>query len=413
MTNLPIPAGQVEVTQADCEAISRIATEICDNGSCRCRTGAQEQAIASRIWQWCRHRLLASTTGEERAASLDHADTLETIQNADDGWQAKGYSSALAEVRDMANVGRALMEALPEGYSYMDCPSEIVSDLQSEIADLTTPSTPPVPEVAAIPVGMKLVPVEPTEAMIAAAKRIVGDDGYVIGPWKAMLAAAPPTPDTRSADVPVEDDTAASWLYEACFPRAGGWSRCSPENKDTWRRRAADVVRLSQPPQTADTDAMREAWEAGRDAAVKDIADMARLSAHLVHPVFVPAIEGVVSTIKPPAALSPTHTVSDMGVDANEAHRLACVLRIAQAYSDEHGEDMIRAANMLDRLVYVPSLTADKPEDTQRLREALEPFARQRPHKNECGSAGILVPATVADVRLARSLLNKGNDDGK
>lgn len=37
---------------------------------------------------------------------------------------------------DMANVGRALMERLPAGYSYMNCPSEIVTDLQNEIADL-------------------------------------------------------------------------------------------------------------------------------------------------------------------------------------------------------------------------------------------------------------------------------------
>lgn len=69
-------------------------------------------------------------------ASPDHADVLETIQNAADNWQAKGYVTALAEVRDMANVGRALMDALPEGYHYNDCPSEIVSDLQNQIADM-------------------------------------------------------------------------------------------------------------------------------------------------------------------------------------------------------------------------------------------------------------------------------------
>lgn len=37
---------------------------------------------------------------------------------------------------DMANVGRALMEALPDGYVYNNCPSEIVADLQNKIADL-------------------------------------------------------------------------------------------------------------------------------------------------------------------------------------------------------------------------------------------------------------------------------------
>jgi hypothetical protein len=39
---------------------------------------------------------------------------------------------------DMANVGRALMDRLPDGYSYMNCPSEIVTDLQNEITDLRT-----------------------------------------------------------------------------------------------------------------------------------------------------------------------------------------------------------------------------------------------------------------------------------
>ena len=51
--------------------------------------------------------------------------------------------------------------------------------------------------------------------------------------------------------------------------------------------------------------------------------------------------------------------------------------------------------------------------EKEALIEALEPFARQNPHKNEDGSHGILVPATVADVRRARSTLlsmrNNGN----
>jgi len=39
--------------------------------------------------------------------------------------------------------------------------------------------------------------------------------------------------------------------------------------------------------------------------------------------------------------------------------------------------------------------------------EALRPFARQRPHKSEAGEHGILVPATVADVRRAHDVLAK------
>ena len=41
------------------------------------------------------------------------------------------------------------------------------------------------------------------------------------------------------------------------------------------------------------------------------------------------------------------------------------------------------------------------------LETALRPFARQRPHKNEPGAHGILVPATVADVRAAQQALAK------
>lgn len=39
-------------------------------------------------------------------------------------------------VADMANIGYALMQALPAGYAYNDSPAEIVADLQNEIADL-------------------------------------------------------------------------------------------------------------------------------------------------------------------------------------------------------------------------------------------------------------------------------------
>ncbi|WP_010218877.1 hypothetical protein [Sphingomonas sp. PAMC 26621] len=70
-------------------------------------------------------------------AAPDHADILETIENAADNWQASGYTSALAEVRDMANVGRSLMEALPTGYCYMDSPAEIVCDLQNKLEEAT------------------------------------------------------------------------------------------------------------------------------------------------------------------------------------------------------------------------------------------------------------------------------------
>jgi hypothetical protein len=101
-----------------------------------------------------RHRLAALSRLTEPArkadrlgdctASPDHADIMETIQDAADDWQAKGYTSALAEVRDMAAVGRSLMEALPKGYCYMDSPAEIVCELQNELdeARALTPTDP-------------------------------------------------------------------------------------------------------------------------------------------------------------------------------------------------------------------------------------------------------------------------------
>ncbi len=75
----------------------------------------------------------ATRTRKACAALPDHADIMETIEDAADDWRAKGYTSALAEVRDMAAVGRSLMEALPQGYCYSDSPAEIVSDLQNEL----------------------------------------------------------------------------------------------------------------------------------------------------------------------------------------------------------------------------------------------------------------------------------------
>lgn len=84
------------------------------------------------------------------SASPDHTDILDTIQNAADDWQKQGYTTALAEVRDMANVGRALMTAIADnagspplkGWHPADCPSEIVSDLLNLLDDATRAAPP-------------------------------------------------------------------------------------------------------------------------------------------------------------------------------------------------------------------------------------------------------------------------------
>lgn len=66
-----------------------------------------------------------------------------------DDWKLRGYPSAAAEAEDMANVGRALMQAIEKDYAdnpFMkgwhpaDCPTEIVGDLLNALADATPPA---------------------------------------------------------------------------------------------------------------------------------------------------------------------------------------------------------------------------------------------------------------------------------
>jgi hypothetical protein len=97
------------------------------------------------------------TTGVEATIpSSDMADILETIENAADDWRAQGYTSALAEVRDMANVGRALIERIREvvaspgpmhGWAPADDPAEIVIDMANMLADAPTTTLPEAAEV--------------------------------------------------------------------------------------------------------------------------------------------------------------------------------------------------------------------------------------------------------------------------
>lgn len=89
-------------------------------------------------------------------ASPDHADIMETIANAGDDWQKQGYATALAEVRDMANVGRSLLERIADhsregplkGWHPADCPTEVVCDLLNMLADASAPAGDGVEEAA-------------------------------------------------------------------------------------------------------------------------------------------------------------------------------------------------------------------------------------------------------------------------
>lgn len=98
---------------------------------------------------------LAVDTGQSEI-SRGHAMQFQALlDDVPTTWRAHGYKSEAEEIADMANVGRALMEALPEGYSYMNCPSEIVSDLQNE-RDEALAAT-PAPSVSPDPAGDEAV----------------------------------------------------------------------------------------------------------------------------------------------------------------------------------------------------------------------------------------------------------------
>ena len=104
---------------------------------------------------WTPFAALSSSAGAGEAeqdcpASPDHADILETIENAAPDWTAQGYPSALAEVRDMANVGRSLIERIADatkcdplkGWMPADDPVEIVTNLINLLADAKHSSEP-------------------------------------------------------------------------------------------------------------------------------------------------------------------------------------------------------------------------------------------------------------------------------
>lgn len=82
----------------------------------------------------------------EQIPSSDLEDLLLTIDDAPPSWKAQGYPTALAEVRDMAAVGRALIEAIAEatkpgaqlaGWAPADSPVEIVADLLNRLHDVS------------------------------------------------------------------------------------------------------------------------------------------------------------------------------------------------------------------------------------------------------------------------------------
>jgi hypothetical protein len=96
------------------------------------------------------------TPGQVNPDDFDPVKVREALEGLEiypaDNWQEQGYTSPAAEVADMANVGRALIERIGtetksgplEGWMPADCPTEIVTDLLNRLEDATP--TPVVPE---------------------------------------------------------------------------------------------------------------------------------------------------------------------------------------------------------------------------------------------------------------------------
>ncbi|MBM3333390.1 hypothetical protein FJY63_01895, partial [Candidatus Sumerlaeota bacterium] len=216
-------------------------------------------------------------------------------------------------------------------------------------------------------------------------------------------------------------------------------SAATASERDDALREAAIVLRKlglpSLPPQTADTDAMRERvrWayvEMERSAA--ELEKAARAERSLSEAARgTRKIANVLSDVL--AALSPTHTVSDMGVDAPQRggealreaeQRVALALfndaRARMNYDPMAWEQMAevdREESLRDARVAVAALTADKP-DTQGLRQIARALRirmatacdHTRPGKDhvKVRTADWHVLMNIADE--ARTALNQFND---
>ena len=96
----------------------------------------------------------------------------------------EGFESVDALV-DMARVGVNLMERLPEGYAYSDCPTEIVTDLQNKLDEAKTPMG---GEVEALREALNLIlPL----AKGYVAKNNVGSNQSYIEHAEALAASSP------------------------------------------------------------------------------------------------------------------------------------------------------------------------------------------------------------------------------
>lgn len=108
--------------------------------------------------------------------------------------RAEAAEARLAELEKQQAVGVARMELTigREGLRYYQCFVDMRPDLV--LADLNTGMelfTRPAPAADVVPDGWKLVPVEPTEEMIAAGDKFMDGLSHLGDAYDAMLAAAP------------------------------------------------------------------------------------------------------------------------------------------------------------------------------------------------------------------------------
>lgn len=220
----------------------------------------------------------------------------------------------------------------------------------------------------------------------------------------------PSTPDTRSADVPVGERL--QW-HQLLVQMLGFCERAGLDVLDTLHvatKQAIDALA----PQTADPDAVREAV---RDA-INDV-----LRSHVgVRPI-VTVEQAVTNAVAKIEALRPTHTVSDMGVDAARAYfERGFAAGYAWTVTRRNGAPLTDAVfdhawENREQGGELPSLTADKPEDTQGLERAvneaivlIDEVNERKPSRDFYG-IGQTLHAKLATIRLtlARTALSQGD----
>ena len=259
---------------------------------------------ARKAWIACTGRCCIMTreylTDEEAIAAWNRRATLsrsdagagEELAYAGDRWKLLGYPSHAAECEDMANVGRALMNAIEKDFAshpFMkawhpaDCPTEIVGDLLNALDEAHPPAA------VAGEQSLREIARDLLNAMHDGQERV----GYRLDLWNALAdALSQPAADavgtgdrwrhkkrgTVYEKIGLAELQAASWNVH----EGDGLVVYRGEDGKLWARHADEFhdgrfeqVALTTPPRQPD-DAVREAERQGEQKAIARIVNVSR-----------------------------------------------------------------------------------------------------------------------------------------